>query len=105
MENEVSETGSTPQPIYRGREASVGRVSTHVDGEPKTLTALHEDIQAAANAEADRANYASPSLISDTQTEMSGGEMLLAMQIMENRVRYLEAVVKRLLESQHRDLM
>ena len=88
-----------------GPESYIGRLSTHDAGEPKTLTLFAEEIQAAADAEAIRAGYASPSLISDTRTEMEPGETLLRMQILENRVRILEASSRRLMESQHRDMM
>jgi hypothetical protein len=93
------------EPRIDGPESYVGRLSTHADGEPKTVTLFAEEIQTAADAEATRSGYASPSLISDTRTEMDPGEGLLRMQILENRVRILEATLRRLMESQHRDMM
>ena len=93
------------EPRIDGPESYVGRLSTHDAGEPKTLTLFAEEIQAADDAEATRAGYASPSLISDTRTEMEPGEASLRMQILENRVRILEASLRRLMESQHRDMM
>jgi hypothetical protein len=92
-------------PLIDGPESYVGRLSTYENGEPKTVTLFAEEIQAAADAEATRAGYATPSLISDTRTEMEPGEGLLRMQILENRVRILEATLRRLMESQHRDMM